>query len=142
MQWVMSFLWVQVELSEQKVKGKKMKNIVRLVTILAISLALLGGCASNIEHDYIQSGQVVTVNGKDVLVCVSDTDSLKNHSVFNVYRTVYEKEYSIELGGGSKYSRELVGSIRLGEKKDKHFAEAIVLSGELARYDMVEFDGK
>ncbi len=85
-----------------------MKNIVRTLSILLISLFFLGGCASQVYHDYIMSGQIVTVEGKEV--------------------------------GESGYSREFIGKIRLGEKKDRHFAEAIVLSGDLIRYDMVEFD--
>lgn len=115
-----------------------MKNIVRTLSILLISLFFLGGCASQVYHDYIMSGQIVAVEGKEVVVCVSDTDGLKRHDVFNVYRTVYDS--SVVLEGESGYSREFIGKIRLGEKKDRHFAEAIVLSGDLIRYDMVEFD--
>ena len=88
--------------------------------------------------DYIMSGQVVTVDDKQAVVCVSDTDGLKEHQVFNVYRTVYDPTAISE--GENSYSREFVGKIRLGKTKDKHFAEAIVLDGEITRYDMVEFD--
>ena len=56
----------------------------------------------------------------------------------NVYRTVFDATAISE--GEDGYSREFVGKIRLGKTKDEHFAEAIVLDGELARYDMVEFD--
>ena len=90
------------------------------------------------NHDYIMSGQVVTVDDKQVVVCVSDTDGLKEHQVFNVYRTVFDATVISE--GEDGYSREFVGKIRLGKTKDEHFAEATVLDGELARYDMVEFD--
>ncbi len=31
-------------------------------------------------------------------------------------------------------------STTLQQSQDKHFAEAIVLDGEITRYDMVEFD--
>ena len=115
-----------------------MKNTIRLFTILAISLVFLSGCATQVYHDYIMSGQVAAVDGKDILVCVSDTDGLKTHDVFNVYRTVYANGATSESESG--YSREFVGKIRLGEKQDMHFAKAIVLSGDVIRYDMVEMN--
>jgi hypothetical protein len=117
---------------------KVMKHTIRLFTILAISLVFLSGCATQVYHDYIMSGQVVSVDGKEVVVCVSDTDGLKTHDVFNVYRTVYDNGATSE--GETNYSREYVGKIRLGEKQNVHFAKAIVLSGDLIRYDMVELD--
>ena len=58
------------------------------LAVAFLSISFLGGCASQIYHDYIMSGQIVTVDDKQVVVCVSDTDSIKEHQVFNVYRTV------------------------------------------------------
>jgi hypothetical protein len=115
-----------------------MNKFIKHFSILVLSIGLLGGCASQFYHDYIMSGQVVTVDNEQVVVCVSDTDGLKEHQVFNVYRTVYDPYVISE--GDDGYSREFVGKIRLGKTKDKHFAEAIVLDGKIARYDMVEFD--
>lgn len=107
-------------------------------SIVVFALVLLGGCASEAYHDYIMSGQVVTIADKQAVVCVSDTDGLKEHQVFNVYRTVYDATAIAQ--GESAYSRIFVGKIRLGKNKDQHFAEATVLDGEIARYDMVEFN--
>ncbi len=115
-----------------------MSKIFKLLAVAFLSISFLGGCASQIYHDYIMSGQIVTVDDKQVVVCVSDTDSIKEHQVFNVYRTVYDPLAISE--GEDGYSREFVGKIRLGKTKDKHFAEATVLDGDLVRYDMVEFD--
>ena len=115
-----------------------MSKFFKLITVALLSVSFLGGCASQFYHDYIMSGQIVTVDDKQVVVCVSDTDSTKEHQVFNVYRTVFDPYATSEADDG--YSRELVGKIRLGKTKDKHFAEATVLDGDLARYDMVEFD--
>ena len=115
-----------------------MNKLIKLLSIAVLSIGLLGGCANQVYHDYIMSGQIVTVKDKEVVVCISDTDSLNEHQVFNVYRTVYDPYSTSEADDG--YSRKFVGKIRLGKTKDEHFAEAIVLDGELARYDMVEFD--
>ena len=109
-----------------------MNKLIKFFSIVVLSVGLLGGCASQVYHDYIMSGQVVTVDDKQAVVCVSDTDGLKEHQVFNVYRTVYDPTAISE--GENSYSREFVGKIRLGKTKDKHFAEAIVLDGEITRY--------
>ena len=49
-----------------------MKNSTKILTVLTVSLFFLGGCASQIYHDYIMSGQVVSTNGNE-LVAVSYT---------------------------------------------------------------------
>jgi hypothetical protein len=118
--------------------GKIMKHTKRLFTILAISLVFLSGCTSQVYHDYIMSGQVAAVDGKEVVVCVSNTDGLKMDDVFNVYRVVFDNGTSSE--GDTNYSLIQVGKIRLGQKQDMHFAKATVLTGDLRRYDMIEFD--
>ena len=114
-----------------------MKHTIKTLTIVLMSIVFLEGCSTQLYHDYIMSGQVVAVDGKEVVVCVSDTDGLKQHDVFKVYRTVYE--YDAISEGETGYTRELIGRIRLGKKKDKHFADAIVLSGDIIKHDMVEF---
>lgn len=53
-----------------------MKNITKIFTVLTISLFLLGSCASQLYHDFIMSGQVVSANGNELVVCVADTDNL------------------------------------------------------------------
>ena len=53
-----------------------MKNITKIFTVLTISLFLLGRCASQLYHDFIMSGQVVSANGNELVVCVADTDNL------------------------------------------------------------------
>jgi len=115
-----------------------MNKFTQLFSIVVVSVGLLGGCSSQVYHDYIMSGQVVTSKDKQVMVCVSDTDRLKEHEVFNVYRTVFDSSSIAE--GADSYSREFVGKIRLGKTKNKHFADATVVDGEIIRYDIVEFD--
>lgn len=115
-----------------------MKNSIRLMLILVISLVFLGGCASQIYHDYIMSGQIVSVKEDSVVICVADTEGLNKGDIFNVYRTVADPTAIDE--GDSGYKREFVGKIRLGDKKEKHFANATVVTGEMFQHDMIEFD--
>ena len=51
-----------------------MNKLIKFFSIVVLSVGLLGGCASQVYHDYIMSGQVVTVDDKQAVVCVSDTD--------------------------------------------------------------------
>ena len=75
-----------------------MNKLIKFFSIVVLSVGLLGGCASQVYHDYIMSGQVVTVDDKQAVVCVSDTDGLKEHQVFNVYRTVKTAIHESSLG--------------------------------------------
>ncbi len=102
-----------------------MKNITKLLTVLTVSLFLLGGCASQLYHDFIMSGQVVSANANELVVCVADTDSLKENSLFKVYRAVYDDNVITE--GESGYSKKYIGEVRLGSTKDKHFANATII---------------
>lgn len=117
-----------------------MRNITKLLTVLTVSLFLLGGCASQVYHDYIMSGQVVTAKGSELVVCVADTNNLEQNKVYDVYRAVYDDKVITE--GESGYSREYVGKVRLGNTKDVHFANATIVSGQVMPNDIVEFNAK
>ena len=117
-----------------------MRNITKLLTVLTVSLFFLGGCASQVYHDYIMSGQVVTAKGSELVVCVADTNNLEQNKVYDVYRAVYDDNVITE--GESGYSREYVGKVRLGNTKDVHFANATIVSGQVMPNDIVEFNAK
>ncbi len=117
-----------------------MKNSTKILTVLTVSLFFLGGCASQIYHDYIMSGQVVSTNGNELVVCVSNTNNLQVDKIFSVYRAVYDE--SVITEGESGYSREYVGKVRLGGIKNEHFAGATIVSGNVLANDIVEFEPK
>lgn len=117
-----------------------MKNITKILTVLTVSLFLLGGCATQLYHDLIMSGQVVSANGNELVVCVADTNSIEKNSLFKVYRAVYADNVTQE--GDSGYSREYIGEVRLGDTRDMHFANATIVSGNVLPNDIVEFNPK
>ena len=106
-----------------------MKNSTKILTVLTVSLFFLGGCASQIYHDYIMSGQVVSTNGNELVVCVSNTNNLQVDKI-------------VITEGESGYSREYVGKVRLGGIKNEHFAGATIVSGNVLANDIVEFEPK
>ncbi|MAD77080.1 hypothetical protein I6E78_11655 [Pseudoalteromonas sp. NZS127] len=117
-----------------------MKNITRVLAVLTLSLFFLAGCASQLYHNYIMSGQVVSTKGSELVVCVADTTNLQKNTVFSVYRVVYDETVTVE--GESGYAREYIGKVRLGNTKDKHFANATILSGKIQPSDIIEFTPK
>ena len=102
-----------------------MKNITRVLAVLTLSLFFLAGCASQLYHNYIMSGQVVSTKGSELV---------------SVYRVVYDETVTVE--GESGYAREYIGKVRLGNTKDKHFANATILSGKIQPSDIIEFTPK
>jgi len=86
------------------------------------------------------SGQIVSVEGQEVVVCFSNTSDLKSNEIVRAYRVVYE--YDAVSEGEPFYERRYVGTVRIGENKDGHFTKATIVSGELEKYDMVEFSRK
>lgn len=114
-------------------------NIKFIAVIWAV--LVLGGCANNgFYHDYIMSGQVVTKKADSVVVCTADTGPVAPQQVFKVFRTEYDVDKIAEGDWG--YSRVFVGTIRIDRVRDTHFADATVLSGDIVKYDMVEFRNK
>ena len=124
------------------VTTKSRLSVVRLKVFMILALiGLVSGCANSpFYHKYVMSGQVVNVNGDDVMVCVTDTSELDTKNQFEVFRSVFINGVTEE--GESLFRRETVGKIRLREIKDQHYAVATVISGEFRNYDMVELSSK
>lgn len=117
-------------------KNRLQQVSLKLLMILAL-ITIVSGCANSpIYHKYVMSGQVVNVDGNDVLVCVADTSELDTTHQFEVSRSVFINGFTEE--GDSLYRRETVGKLRLKEIKDQHYALATVISGEIKKHDMVE----
>ena len=98
-----------------------MNKLIKFFSIVVLSVGLLGGCASQVYHDYIMSGQVVTVDDKQAVVCVSDTDGLKEHQVFNVYRNLSENKerWLNERIMKADIEKEFLGLNKWGQKNIK-----------------------
>jgi hypothetical protein len=107
------------------------------VLMILVLIGSLSGCANNpFYHKYVMSGQVVNVDGNDVVVCVADTSELDTTHEFEVLRSVFINGVTEE--GESLYRLEKVGKVRLKAIRDQHYAVATIISGEIAKHDMVE----
>jgi hypothetical protein len=65
-----------------------MNRFIKFFAIAVLAIGLVSGCTSQVYHDYVMSGQVVSVSDRQAVICVSDTDGLKEHQVFNVFRVL------------------------------------------------------
>lgn len=112
-------------------------NAVRLV--IAMTMMALAGCASlrSAEHKYIMKGQVLEVNDGQVVLCIGKADGATAGQEFQVYR--YKRTpYVSPKQTAQRFKREEVGSVRITQVVDVHYAEASVVSGDVQVHDVAE----
>jgi hypothetical protein len=109
-----------------------------LAAALAVAVAL-AGCASTSPtyHRYMMQGQVLSLDGDALVVCIGDRDGAEVGQVLTVIRHV-PKTGGAPKAVASGFRREQVGTARIAEVFDEHYARAQVLSGRLEVNDMVE----
>ena len=93
------------------------------IAAVFISLAL-SGCASTSPayHDYIMQGQVLSVDDKQLVVCVGERDGAKTGQVLNVVRHV--PNAGSPKSSLPNFRREDVGKVRIVSVFDEHYAAA------------------
>ena len=74
-----------------------MSKFFKLITVALLSVSFLGGCASQFYHDYIMSGQIVTVDDKQVVVCVTEKTNPKAYTLHPNHKpsTLHTKPYTL-----------------------------------------------
>lgn len=109
-----------------------------LAAVLAAALALTG-CAgtSPTYHRYLMQGQVLSLDGDAMVVCIGDRDGAQVGQELTVIRHV-AKTGGPPKAVASGFRREQVGTARIAEVFDEHYARAQVLSGRLKVNDVVE----
>ncbi|KJS33112.1 MAG: hypothetical protein VR64_04250 [Desulfatitalea sp. BRH_c12] len=105
---------------------------------LAIFFIVAVGCAAmgTPGHKYFMKGQVLEVSGGEAYVCIGSASGAKAGQELPVYRYVQTKTLGEKQR--SSYRREPVGSIKITQVVDEHFANASVLKGDIRANDMAE----
>ena len=104
---------------------------------LFLGLALAGCATTSPEyHQYVMRGQVLSVENQSLVVCIGERDGAQVGQQLEVVRHV-------RIAGGPKskgpaFRAEPVGSARIAELFDEHYARAAVLSGSPQVNDVVE----
>ena len=114
----------------------------RLGTVAALLCLALSGCASTSPayHDYIMQGQVLSIDGKQLVVCVGERDGAKTGQVLNVVRHV--PNAGSPKSSLPNFRREDVGKVRIVSVFDEHYATAEITQGNPQVGDTAELDSK
>jgi len=111
--------------------------------IVLAGLLSLAGCAgtSPAYHRYVMQGQVLSMEGDSLVVCIGERDGAQVGQELTVVRHVRK------TGGAPKatvagFRREPVGTARIAEVFDEHYARAQILKGRPQVNDVVELTGK
>ena len=107
------------------------------VLVLGTAILWLAGCANSpFYHGQIMRGQVVQSTASDVVVCVGKRDGAEPGQLLSVYRVVFTEGVVEE--GGSNWRRAPVGTVKIENTIDDHFAKARVIEGDIVKNDIVE----
>jgi len=103
------------------------------------STLVLSACSAmhQARHEYVMRGQVVEVNGKDAVVCVGTRDGARAGQELTVYEIV-ATNVGAPARTPARWKRVEVGSVRIAQVMDEHFARAEIVRGEVEANDIVE----
>jgi len=115
----------------------KRKTIVNV--FLAILFITAAGCATmqRMEHKYAMKGQILDVSDGGAYLCIGSAEGAKAGQEFAVFRYV-KLPYTGAKQAGPSYKRESVGSVKISQVVDEHFAKATILSGDIKVNDIAE----
>ena len=107
---------------------------------LSLAALLLSGCATSSPayHSYVMQGQVLSIDGSNLNVCVGERDGATVGQVLDVVRHVPRP--SSPKATTPAFRREDVGTVRIVTLFDEHYATAVVVSGQPQVNDTVEFE--
>ncbi|CCA93161.1 conserved hypothetical protein [Novosphingobium sp. PP1Y] len=109
---------------------------------MAVTLVPVGAYAQSaqthtpgIGHSVFMRGTVVRASGNDLVVCIGSADGAEPGQELTVYRV---SEHPHGPKGPPSFLRTEVGTVRIQQIIDQHFANATVTSGAIKRHDIVE----
>jgi len=114
----------------------------RRTLIAALGGLLLAGSVSAgpVYHQLVMQGQVLSVDGTSLIVCIGEGGGAEVGQELNLIRHVRDKV--APKAGGPGFHRESIGKVRIAKIFDEHYASAEVVQGVAQASDMVELEGK
>jgi hypothetical protein len=106
---------------------------------LAILFIVTAGCATmeTARHGYMMKGQILDVSDGVAYLCIGSAEGAKAGQEFPVYRHT-RLQYTGEKQKSPRYNRENVGSVKIMEVVDEHYAKANILRGDIKVNDVAE----
>lgn len=107
--------------------------ILALVLTVALPMALpAAASATGIGHTFFMRGTIVDLSNGVPTICVGRADGAEVGQTLDVVRIANTGEKS------PLYRRIAIGKVRIDAIIDDHFASATVVSGKVAKHDIVE----
>ncbi len=103
------------------------------ITLSIILFFIITSCATleTARHKYIMRAQILEATADGVYLCIGSADGAEVGQEYKVYRFV--KRPPIK-----SYKRQEIGTVKITEIVDEHFAKAKILTGEAREHDIVE----
>lgn len=114
----------------------------RRSVIAALGGLLLAGSvnAGPVYHKLVMQGQVLSVDGNALVVCIGKSDGAEVGQELNLVRHV--RDSASPKAGGPGFRREAIGKVRIAKIFNEHYASAEVVQGSARENDMVELERK
>lgn len=115
-----------------------------LIAVLSSVLLAISACSSmqSARHEYLMRGQVVEISGSDAVVCIGSKDGAQVGQELTAYKLVSRNSGGSPKNSALRWERVKVGSVRIEQVIDEHFATARVIDGNVAANNIVELSRK
>ena len=105
----------------------------RIVSTVLLT-ALMSACSSSpFYHRVFMRGQIVGVDGDQVVFCIGSDTGASIGEEFVANRYTYEENGE----NGEYYGTIEVGSVVVREIVNVHFAKGVISSGDVTKYDIL-----
>jgi len=112
-----------------------MKSIHLRTLLIALLPAFLVACESSpAYHEYLMRAQVVKAQGREVVICAGSSDGAQPGQILNAYST----SENLTSDGLLVPERLYGGQVQVKTIINEHYATAVVISGKVNKYDLVE----
>jgi hypothetical protein len=119
-------------------------SIRRLAVLFIVLVGIIGltGCESmqSANHAYLMQGEILSVDGSNIVACVGDKHGAKVGQELDVVRHVAVQSNAPHDSMKIRFKREMIGKVRIKSLFDEHYANAKIISGSAAVNDMVELN--
>lgn len=112
------------------------KKYAKIGSICALGLFALN-CAtgSGVYHGYMMKGSVVSATGNEGVICIGSKDGATVGQILKTYKATGSSSDKT-----SRFVKNAVGSVKITEIVDEHFAKVTSVSGKIEVGTIVEVE--
>jgi len=108
--------------------------------LVAIFFIAVAGCATmeSAGHKYVMKGQILDVSNGEANLCIGSAEGAKAGQEFTVYRNVRLPFTNPSKEEHPSYKREQIGTVKIEQVFNEHYAKAKIVSGDIKANDVAE----